>query len=107
MQPGIVFLVTPDYTHSALCRAYLDRALTIYVEKPFDANWENVRALLEARGRAALDTEIYALDHYRFYAWPLRDLLEEDTDWLGGALRKARFCMTEEKPVEAYRIRSL
>ena len=107
LRPGIVFIVTPDYTHSALCRAHLDRASTIFVEKPFDANWENVRALLEARGRAALDTEIYALDHYRFYSWLLRDWLEEATHWLGGALREARFCMTEEKPVESYRIRSL
>lgn len=107
LRPGIVFIVTPDYTHSSLCRAHLDRAPTIFVEKPFDANWENVRALLEARGRAALDTEIYALDHYRFYSWHLRDLLEEATDWLGGAIREARFCMTEEEPVEPHRIRAL
>lgn len=107
LRPGIVFIVTPDFTHSALCRAHLDRAPTIFVEKPFDANWENVRALLEARGRAALDTEIYALDHYRFYSWPLRDLLEEATDWLGGALREARFCMTETGPVEPHRVRAL
>jgi predicted dehydrogenase len=115
MRPGVVFIITPDYTHSALCRAHLDRALTIFVEKPFDANWENVRALLEARGRAALDTEIYALDHYRFYSWRLKEtnpksgknLLEEATDWLGGALREARFCMTETGPVEPHRIRAL
>jgi len=112
---GIVFIVTPDYTHSTLCRAHLDRAPTIFVEKPFDANWENVRALLEARGRAALDTEIYALDHYRFYSWRLKEtnpksrksLLEEATDWLGGALREARFCMMETGPVEPHRIRAL
>jgi len=107
LRPGVVFIVTPDYTHSTLCRAHLDRALTIFVEKPFDANWENVRALLEARGRAALDTEIYALDHYRFYAWHLRELLPEATSWLGGALREARFCMTETGPVEPHRIRTL
>jgi len=114
LRPGVVFIVTPDYTHSTLCRAHLDRALTIFVEKPFDANWENVRALLEARGRAALDTEIYALDHYRFYSWRLKEttssgktLLEEATDWLGGALREVRFCMTETGPVEPHRIRAL
>lgn len=107
LRPGVVFIVTPDYTHSALCRAHLDRVLTIFVEKPFDANWGNVRTLLEARGRAALDTEIYALDHYRFYAWPLRDLLKDATAWLGGALREARFCMTETGPVEPHRIRAL
>ncbi|HIP97320.1 MAG TPA: hypothetical protein EYH32_08925, partial [Anaerolineae bacterium] len=107
LRPGVVFIVTPDYTHSALCRAHLDSAPTIFVEKPFDANWENVRALLEARGRAALDTEIYALDHYRFYSWPLRDLLKDATNWLGGALREARFCMIETGAVEPHRIRAL
>lgn len=114
LRPGVVFIVTPDYTHSVLCQAHLDRAPTIFVEKPFDANWENVRALLEARGRAGLDTEIYALDHYRFYSWRLKEtassgktLLEEATDWLGGALRVARFCMTETRPVEPHRIRAL
>jgi len=107
LRPGVVFIVTPDYTHSALCRAHLDRALTIFVEKPFDANWENVRALLETRGRSTLDTEIYALDHYRFYSWHLRDLLEEATAWLGGALREVRFFMTETGPVEPHRIRAL
>ncbi|MEM4724274.1 MAG: hypothetical protein QXP01_04620 [Candidatus Hadarchaeum sp.] len=104
---GIIFIITPDYTHSALCRVHLECTPTIFVEKPFDANWENVRTLLEARGRAALDTEIYALDHYRFYSWLLRDLLEEATGWLGGALREARFCMTETGPVEPHRIRAL
>ena len=107
LRPGVVFVVTPDYTHSPLCQGYLDRAMTIFVEKPFDANWENVRSLLEARGRTGLDTEIYALDHYRFYSWHLRDLLKDATAWLGGALREARFFLTEPKPVEAHRIRAL
>ena len=113
-RPGLAFIVTPDYTHSALCQTHLDRIPTIFVEKPFDANWENVRALLETRGRATHDTKIYALDHYRFYSWRLKEtssggrtLLEEATDWLGGALREVRFYMTEENPVEAHRIRAL
>jgi predicted dehydrogenase len=114
LNPGVVFIITPDYTHSRLCQSYLNRAPTVFVEKPFDANWKNVRALLEARGRAKLDTQIYALDHYRFYAWRLKEpapsgktLLEEATDWLGGALRTVRFFMTEEKPVEPNRVRTL
>lgn len=114
LNPGVVFIITPDYTHSRLCQSYLDRVPTIFVEKPFDANWKNVRALLEARGRAKLDTQIYALDHYRFYAWRLKEpvpsgktLLEEATSWLGGALRTVRFFMTEGKPVEPNRMRTL
>ncbi|RLG20480.1 hypothetical protein DRN74_05375, partial [Candidatus Micrarchaeota archaeon] len=107
LRPGIVFIVTPDYTHSSLCQAHLSRAPTIFVEKPFDANWENVRELLEARGRMGPVTEIYALDHYRFYSWRLRDLLEDATEWLGGTLKEVRFCLVEDKPVEAHRIRAL
>jgi len=114
LNPGVVFIITPDYTHSQLCQSYLDRVPTIFVEKPFDANWKNVRKLLEARGRAKLDTQIYALDHYRFYSWRLKEPalsgktpLEEATAWLGGALRSVRFFMTEEKPVEPNRVRTL
>lgn len=114
LRPGIVFVVTPDYTHAMLCREHLDRTLTIFVEKPFDANYDNVQQLLQARGLAALDTEIYALDHYRFYAWRLKEpmaggptVLEAATTWLGGALRRARFCMVEQGPVEANRLRAL
>jgi len=107
LRPGIVFIVTPDYTHSVLCQTHLNHAPTIYVEKPFDANWENVRELLEARGRMGPGTEIYALDHYRFYSWRLREVLEDATGWLGGALKETKFYLTEDKPVEAHRIRAL
>ena len=114
LTPGIVFVVTPDYTHSSLCTAYLDRSQTIFVEKPFDANYSNVLELLRARGLAQLDTEIYALDHYRFYAWRLKEshktgetLLASATQWLGGSLQSARFYMTEGNPVEPHRVRSL
>ena len=114
LTPGVVFVITPDYTHSQLCQAHLDRASTIFVEKPFDANWKNVRALLETRGRANLDTQIYALDHYRFYSWRLKEpgssgatLLEEATSHLGGALQAVKFLMTEEKPIAPSRVRTL
>ena len=92
----------------------MDRAPTVFVEKPFDANYQNVRELLQARGLATLDTEIYAMDHYRFYAWRLKEetssqppLLARATEWLGGALRGSRFCMVESGPVEANRVRSV
>jgi predicted dehydrogenase len=114
LAPAVVFVVTPDYTHSSICETHLDRASTIFVEKPFDADWQNVQRLLAARGRAALDTQIYALDHYRSYAWRLKErrpcgtsLLEAATAHLGGALRSVRFCMTETKEIEKERKRAL
>jgi predicted dehydrogenase len=110
---AVVFVFTPDFTHADLARGHLDRSPTIFVEKPFDAALENVRALLEARSLALLDTEIYSIDHYRFYAWRLKEeqeggtLLEQATDWLGGAVASAEFCLLESGPVDPHRARTL
>ena len=114
LRPSVVFVVTPDYTHSAVVAAHLDRAMAVFVEKPFDANIENVLQLLQKRGLARRSTQVFALDHYRSYARHLKrtdgtapSVLERATEHLGGGLSWARFVMTEAGPVDALRVRSL
>lgn len=103
----VVFIVTPDFTHSEIARSWLDRAPLILVEKPFDSNLDNVDSLLRAWGLSRGGTRILGLDHYRFYAMPLRDLLPSVVDHLGGALETAIFYITEGSAIKKEHIRTL
>jgi predicted dehydrogenase len=106
--PDVVFIVTPDFTHSAIARRWLNKAPLIFVEKPFDSQLSNVNMLLLEMGRRQpLKTAILGLDHYQFYALPLHELLPEIEQHLGGALAKVVFYMTEVRPIELGRERSL
>lgn len=107
LAPDVVFIVTPDFTHSAIARWWLGRTPLIFVEKPFDSQPDNVDTLLLELGKQQSDTAILGLDHYQFYALPLHELLSEIEQHLGGALAKAVFYMTEDRPIELSRVRSL
>jgi len=66
-RPDVVFIVTPDYTHSSIARDWLGKTPLVFVEKPFDSRLANVHALFvdlaQRRGATVL-----GLDHWLAYA---------------------------------------
>lgn len=106
-RPDVVFIVTPDFTHSTIAHWWLDRTPLIFAEKPFDSQLGNVNELLLELGKRQSETAILGLDHYQFYALPIHELLPEIERHLGGALAKVVFYMTEDRPIELGRVRSL
>jgi predicted dehydrogenase len=107
LTPDIVFIVTPDFTHSELAGEWTNRnGQLVFVEKPFDSQARNVDALLKALGRNR-GTTVLGLDHYQFRAHGLRDILPNVVEHVGGALAKIEFYMTETQPLEFRRARTL
>jgi predicted dehydrogenase len=105
--PDVVFIVTPDFTHSTIARWWLGRqAPVIFVEKPFDSLLSNVEALLAALGRDRFSA-IFGLDHYRFRASQLDRLMPDIEEHLGGSLISAEFYMCETRPLELGREKTL
>jgi hypothetical protein len=52
-------------------------------------------------------TKVVGLDHYRFYALPIRDLLPTATLHLGEALMHACFCLAEKDEIAPKRVHTL
>ncbi|MBK6795258.1 MAG: Gfo/Idh/MocA family oxidoreductase [Acidobacteria bacterium] len=48
LRPDVVFVVTPDFTHSLLARQWLNKVPSIFIEKPFDSQVGNVDELRRA-----------------------------------------------------------
>jgi len=115
LRPDVVFVVTPDVTHSTIAQWWLGKTPVVFIEKPFDSHIDNVHDLLRARGRGPslrslrwpFDTKIFGLDHYQYYALPLVEAYDEIEKHLDGALAEAIFYMTEDRAIEAGRDRSL
>jgi hypothetical protein len=115
LNPDVVFVVTPDVTHSEIAQWWLGKTPLVFIEKPFDGHLSNVNELLQARGRGPslrslrwlFDTKIFGLDHYQYYALPITEVYDEIEKHLDGALAKAIFFMIEARPIEAGRDRSL
>jgi predicted dehydrogenase len=105
--PDAVFVVTPDFTHSAVARWWLGRTPTVFIEKPFDSQIKNVDNLLHELGQQRGKTIVLGLDHYQFYALPVYDMKYDIDDHLDGAVAKVVFYLTEKRPIESDRIRSL
>ncbi len=106
-RPDVVFVVTPDFTHSEIASEWVKRkAPTVFVEKPFDSQHANVYKLLQELGQQP-GTAILGLDHYQFYALPIHDLKSAIEEHLGGTLARVEFYMTEDRPIELGRERSL
>jgi predicted dehydrogenase len=106
LRPDVVFVVTPDFTHASIARHWLGKAPLIFVEKPFDSRLANVDALLRAISERG-GTHVLGLDHWLAYALPLHCLKNSIVDHLGGALAAVTFFMTEDRPIELGRDRSL
>lgn len=106
LRPDVVFIVTPDFTHAALARWWLGKTPLVFVEKPFDSHFDNVEDLLRDLGRRR-GTAILGLDHYQFYALPIHELIPAIVEHLGDALAHVVFYMTEDRPLELDRVRSL
>lgn len=106
LRPDAVFIVTPDFTHSLLARQWLNKAPLVLVEKPFDSQVSNVHDLRRSY-RYPTHTEVLGLDHFQFYALPIDDLQTKIRKHLGGAIKRIDFFMTESRPIEAGREKSL
>lgn len=106
LRPDAVFIVTPDFTHSATARYWLDKTPLVFVEKPFDANVQNVEGLQFSFSRRPR-TEVIGLDHYQFYAQPLKELQPQIDRYVGRSLASVEFVLAEGRALEIDRVRSL
>jgi len=105
--PDIVFIVTPDCTHSAVASSWVTRRGPLCcVEKPFDSELGHVDNLIAVLGRHPF-TAILGLDHYQLRARHIHDRMPEIAAHLGGALSSVEFYMTESKPLDLARVKSL
>ncbi|MFQ6026249.1 MAG: Gfo/Idh/MocA family oxidoreductase [Dehalococcoidia bacterium] len=107
LNPDVVFIVTPDFTHSELAIGWINKSPLVLIEKPFDSSLENMDRLIGELGLSNRSTLVLGLDHYRSYAYPLTELLPTIADHLGGALRQVCFYMTEDKGIEQERAQSV
>jgi len=107
LTPDVVFVATPDYTHSEIASRWLDNGPLVFVEKPFDSQLGHVETLLRNLGRQRRTTAVLGLDHWQFYALPVHTLMVDICTHLDGALAKVAFYMTEDRPIELGRERTL
>jgi predicted dehydrogenase len=110
LRPDAVFVVTPDFTHSLIASDWIRKAPLVFLEKPFDSQVANVDGLLHELGkrpRTENSTEVIGLDHYQFYALPVKDMMPMINKHLGGAIASVEFYLTEDRPIEEKRSRSL
>ena len=106
LRPDVVFVVTPDFTHSAVARHWLGKSPLIFVEKPFDSQVKSVEDLLLDLGDSRT-TMVLGLDHYQFYALAIDRLKPTIDRHLGWALARINFCLLENRAIEVDRVRSL
>jgi len=110
LRPDVVFIVTPDYTHCSLARMWLGKTPMIFIEKPFDSQISNVETMLLSLGEkeyADSPTEIMGLDHYQIYALPVTKHKEMIGAHLGSYISSVNFYLTESRPIELSRVRTL
>jgi len=107
LRPDAVIVVTPDFTHSDIALQWVNSGIPlILVEKPFDALLSNVDRLFDALARKQLSA-VRGIDHYQFRAFQLHRKIRSVAAHLGGPPRHIRFFMTETRPLESTRLRTL
>jgi predicted dehydrogenase len=106
LRPDAVFVVTPDSKHAETARFWLDKTPLVFVEKPFDSDVANVEDL-QFRFAQRPRTQVIGLDHYQFYALPLKELWNEIRNIVGDRIQSVDFILTEGHPIEIDRVRSL
>jgi predicted dehydrogenase len=106
LRPDAVFVVTPDSKHAETARFWLDRSPLVFVEKPFDSDVANVEEL-QFRFAQRPRTQVIGLDHYQFYALPLKELWNEIRTIVGDRIQCVDFILAEGHPIEIDRVRSL
>jgi len=101
----VVFVVTPDITHSQVTKDFLGKAKRIFIEKPLDAILRNVRVLEDFP--KAKET-IFGYDHYLAKFYPFQVKTDQ---WLKekiiGELRKIEFRLLEPGRIPPHRIKAL
>jgi predicted dehydrogenase len=106
LRPDVVFVVTPDFTHSVIARQWLGKTPVVFIEKPFDSQVKNVDDLILEVGQQRATT-IFGLDHYQFYTLPVSDAPVDIKGHLGGALARVIFYLTEDREFEKKRTLTL
>jgi predicted dehydrogenase len=106
LRPDVVFVVTPDFTHSDIASSWVGKTPVVFVEKPFDSQVKNVDDLLMENPQEQ-GTVIYGLDHYQFYALPIHDPDVDIDTHLGKILARVAFYLAEKQALEKDRVRSL
>lgn len=111
LRPDVVFIVTPDFTHSTIARHWIGKTPFVLVEKPFDSQVKNVENLLLAlalsQSHGGQKTEVLGLDHYQFYALPICDLKPDIYKHIDYVIANVNFYLTENRPIEKGRARTL
>ena len=108
LRPDVVFIVTPDFTHCAIAQQWIGKTPLIFIEKPFDSHIGNVDELIRALGNQQdKKTLVFGLDHFQFYAARIPRLRPRIDEHLGGGIASAAFYLTENRPVEPERVRTL
>jgi predicted dehydrogenase len=105
LRPDAVFVVTPDALHAATASSWIGKTPMVFIEKPFDTDIRNVERLRSSIGKRA--TEIIGLDHYQFYAGPLRSMRDRLRTIVGDAYHRIDFVLAEGQAIEMDRERSL
>lgn len=104
----VVFVATADVLHAEVATECVRRKVPlIFVEKPFDSHSAHVESLVREMGFLPLHRAVLGVDHYMLYAVALRELMPILEPHLGGALGNVTFYMTETRPIERERERSL
>jgi predicted dehydrogenase len=107
LRPDAVFVVTPDSKHAETARFWLDKTPLIFVEKPFDSEIANVEELQFGFAQRPR-TQVVGLDHYQFYALPLKELWNHEIRTIvGTGIESVDFILAEGHPIESDRVRSL
>ena len=97
ISPYAVFVVTPDDTHCEMVEEWLDRALNIIVEKPFDVDHERIRRLRRTLKDSPVLSNVWGFDHYLVRAnqfVKMKGYLGFD-EHLEGQIHEFRFHMLE------------
>jgi predicted dehydrogenase len=98
LEPDVVIVATPDFTHAKLAGAWLSRARRpeqIFVEKPLTDSLNSARDLLSAAG--ARNDGILAFDHYRARFLPSDEQMRTLLGHLGGrGFRRLVFYFLED-----------
>jgi predicted dehydrogenase len=97
LDPDIVIIATPDFTHVDVAEEWLLRELPpeqILVEKPLTTSINEARRLFGITG--ANNNLILAFDHYRARLLPSRDQLGAVLNFLNGGLRRIDFYFLED-----------
>src|SRR5205823_6599864 len=97
LQPDVVIIATPDFTHVDVCKEWLNRYPApnqIFIEKPLTDSLNEARSLLGVTGVG--NNGVLAFDHYRARLLPSDDQIKVILGFLENGLRSFTFYFLED-----------